>query len=245
MRDVDSDLAAVDDALATAVADVEPPELGRYAREAVESSNPNPALLCTFAARRCSGSVDARDAVGVQLLHTGLGLTRGVVNDPDAWDDVGTDVTDEDMELLAADVLVTLGFDRLIDHYDTATRIVNAFGRETARATLSDDPAEVIAEETAALTATYRAAVEIGADGSVPDDVLAVAEALAAADCLRGSRAAREALATLADGERRREAALDAVTEALDATGVDEDYSEAFRSGSVWSQQRPRPGSAD
>jgi hypothetical protein len=104
---------------------------------------------------------------------------------------------------------------------------------------------EVIAEETAALTATYRAAVEIGADGSVPDDVIGVAEALAAADCLRESRAVGEALATLADGERRREAALDAVTEALDASGVDEDYREAFRSGSVWSQQRPRPGSAD
>lgn len=245
MADLGSDFQAADSALDTAMADVEPPALARAVRDAVERSNPNPALLCLLASRRADGpGADPGTAVGIQLLHTGLALTRDVVDDPDAWSSAGPQVTDEDMELLAADVLVTLGFDHLVEHYDAATRVVNAFGREKARATVAEGVDALVRHETDVLEASYGAAVDVG--GASPDDAIrSVVEALAVHDCLAETAAVAEALTPSEREDRLERARRDAVA-ALAGLEAGPSYEEPLLGDGDWRQQHePLRESAD
>ncbi|MDY7082201.1 MAG: hypothetical protein SXQ77_07335, partial [Halobacteria archaeon] len=111
--------------------DIYPAELRDYARDALGNANQVPALLCLLSFRNSQNSQESPDideVTGIQFIHTGLCVTREVLNDPESWEDVDVEPVEEDMMLLGADVLVTLGFDFLISHYKKASRIVNEFG---------------------------------------------------------------------------------------------------------------------
>lgn len=163
---------------------VSPEELRSFVGRELSSASLTPALLCLLSARATGKRPNAHEAAGIQFVHAGLEATRRVLDDDAAWEDAGVEPVEEDMVLLAADVLVTAGFEYLIDHYETATRVVNTFGSEKAREMEAADPEERFEHELAQFEEMYTAAVEVGCDGDPPEDLVALAESLAAADCL-------------------------------------------------------------
>lgn len=123
-----------------ALADIEPEDLRTTLDAHVADASMTPAALTTVCARALDPDVDGpglfERAAGVQLIYEGLRLTRRLVHD-DPWTaagDDGTPATDihADLEILAADVLVSRGF-YLLARTDAATRaveVVRAFGRD-------------------------------------------------------------------------------------------------------------------
>lgn len=184
--------------------EIEPEELRSLIREMVASSDLKPAMLCFLASRvdeydseategdrdhrdqtadsDSSASVDVSKCAGIQLIHTGLCRIREIVDDPSSWEDVGLEPVEEDMELLGADILVSIGLGRLGDDLPMGTRVINSFGSSQARKIDTDDPESVVEEDAVEYTQAYLAAVSIGADGDPDDEVVEVAERLALRD---------------------------------------------------------------
>jgi hypothetical protein len=137
------------DAAVQAVADVEPERLHDILTAHVEDASMAPGALALVTVRALDPGVDvdldalAERAAGVQLIYEGLRVTRRLTHE-EPWAD--TDLTAEssiaaDMEILAADVLVSRGFYLLArtDAADQAVEVVRAFGRDqTDRETASD-----------------------------------------------------------------------------------------------------------
>ncbi|WP_331235701.1 DUF7114 family protein [Natronorarus salvus] len=158
-----------------AIADVEPTPLRERIEAYLDRASMVPAVLTVASARSVDRSVDDRAiterAAGVQLIYDGLGLTRTLVRE-EPWAS-GGDVVESDIEVLAADVLVSRGFYLLAmgDAAEAAVEVVRSFGRdETNR----------------------RSGVE---SGSLEADVFALA-GLAGAS-VAGERPSEERLATL------------------------------------------------
>ncbi|MDL0123746.1 DUF7114 family protein, partial [Halobacterium salinarum] len=106
-----------------AITDVTPDGLQTVIDDHVVSSSMLPGVLTLLSARVVDGAVDehaiAQRAAGVQLIYDGLRVTRGLVSaEPwtaaDAPDDPG-----DDLDILAADVLVARGF-RLLARTEAA-----------------------------------------------------------------------------------------------------------------------------
>jgi hypothetical protein len=136
------------DAAREALDDIEPERLREVLFERLADASMTPAVLALVSARALDPGIDADErrasnartrsgdriaehAAGVQLIYEGLRLTRTLAHDP-PW--VGTDASDvaADLDVLAADVLVSRGF-YLLARTDAATRaveVVRAFGRD-------------------------------------------------------------------------------------------------------------------
>lgn len=183
MSGFEDDRKRLDEEFKEALRGVKPEELKIRMESGLSAASLTPALLCLLSARATGQEPDASEAAGIQLVHAGLDATRRVL-DAEAWEDAGVEPVEGDMSLLAADVLVTVGFERLLDHYEAATRVVNTFGSEKAREREATTFEERFEHESAHFIETYKTAVEIGCGGDPPEDLAALAESLAVADCL-------------------------------------------------------------
>ncbi|MDZ7689299.1 MAG: hypothetical protein U5J64_11440 [Halobacteriales archaeon] len=190
-----------------ALSGIQPEELKSRMESELSKASLTPALLCLLSARATSKEPNPREAAGIQMVHAGLDATRRIL-DSDSWVDAGIEPVEEDMVLLSADVLVTLGFEYLLDHYGAATRIVNRFGSEKARAVEATSFEERFEHESAHFVETYTTAVEIGCDGEPPEELVSLAESLAVADCLNLSTLDSEKRGVSASEEARRALSL-------------------------------------
>ena len=134
------DAVRVREAAREAVADIEPDRLREILSDRLSDAPMTPAVLTLVSARAPETGVDtdtdgiAERAAGVQLIYEGLRLTRSL-----AWTEPWTQTTaadagdtDADLDVLAADVLVSRGFYLLArtDAADRAVDVVRAFGRD-------------------------------------------------------------------------------------------------------------------
>ncbi len=134
------DAVRVRDAACEAVEDIDPDRLREVLFERLSDAPMTPAVLTLVSARAPDAGVDvdtdgiAERAAGVQLIYEGLRLTRSLAwTEPWAGTDAGSagDI-DADIDVLAADVLVSRGFYLLArtDAADRAVDVVRAFGRD-------------------------------------------------------------------------------------------------------------------
>jgi hypothetical protein len=134
------DAVRVREAAREAVADIKPDRLREVLSDRLSDAPMTPAVLTLVSARAPEAGVDtdtdgiAERAAGVQLIYEGLRLTRSL-----AWAEPWTRTAeadagdiDADLDVLAADVLVSRGF-YLLARTDAAGRavdVVRAFGRD-------------------------------------------------------------------------------------------------------------------
>jgi len=184
------DAARARNAAREALADVEPEQLREALDARLGDAAVTPGVLALVTARALEPAVDLDDvadrAAGVQLIYEGLRLTRTIAHE-EPWATAPT-VADvgADMEILAADVLVSRGFSLLArtDAARPAVDVVRAFGRDqtlrdregTDAAAALDRNLEVDALELAVVAGT----TAVG--GDPPEELLAYARDLAA-DC--------------------------------------------------------------
>lgn len=120
------------------VEDIEPPRLRAVLLDRLERASMAPSVLVYESAlgRKPSLSPDAITdrGVGVQLIYEGLRLTRSLAHD-EPWTPVTDDEIDADLEILAADILVSRGFYLLArtEVSDAAVETIRAFGRDQTR----------------------------------------------------------------------------------------------------------------
>ena len=182
MRGFEKDRQRLDAEFEEVTDGVYPDELGSYVGRELSTARRTPALLCMLSARASGETPDVSEAAGIQLVHAGLDATRRVIDDG-GWSDAGVEPVEEDMVLLAADVLVTVGFDRLLDEYEAATRVVNTFGSSKARALEADGFNERFEHTLTYFEEAYTTAVEIGSERPA-DEIISFAESLAFVDSL-------------------------------------------------------------
>ena len=127
-----------------AIADISPAHLRDLIDERLRDAPMTPGVLTWLSARATDQPFDrsalAERSAGVQLIYEGLGLTRTIARAP-PWHG-GDGQTRADLDVLAADVLVSRGFSLLADTEaaSTAVETVRSFGRdETNRAIGSGD----------------------------------------------------------------------------------------------------------
>ena len=142
--------AAVRGAAEEAVRDIVPDGLRGEMTTFLESGSAVPGAL-TLVVAGLFGEVDPEDvdglterAVGVQLIYDGLRLTRGLAHD-DPWGEAAGETEGDipaDMEILAADVLVSRGFYLLArtEGAEAAVEVVRSFGRDQTERRERDDP---------------------------------------------------------------------------------------------------------
>lgn len=161
--------------------DVEPSDLRSYVRRLLGDINHTPALISMLSIQYSEkSSIDRDEVAGLQFIHHGLNVTRDVL-ETESWGDAGREPVEEDMKLLAADVLVSLGFDNLLQHYERATRIVDIFGTKEAKRVESSDNIDP-EREAAVYIEVYRTAVFL-VNEEPPEKLLEFVEKLAIADC--------------------------------------------------------------
>ncbi|WP_049986383.1 DUF7114 family protein [Halobellus rufus] len=133
------DAVRVRDAAHEAVEDIAPARLREVLYEHLSAAPMTPAVLVLVSARAPDTGVEtdadglAERAAGVQLIYEGLRLTRSLAHEEpwtETFDDDGD--IDADLDVLAADVLVSRGFYLLArtEAADRAVDVVRAFGRD-------------------------------------------------------------------------------------------------------------------
>jgi hypothetical protein len=143
----------------SAVGDVEPDALRETIENVLETGSVTPGTLTLLGARSTLSNrtgdgdpdvpehVDER-AAGVQLIYDGLSSIRDLAREP-PWDGVvttggsvpDTDLTEENLSLLAADVMVARGF-YLLARTEAATKAVETvrnFGRDQTHSHSGED----------------------------------------------------------------------------------------------------------
>ena len=117
-----------------AIADISPSRLRDAMDGYLTRTSMIPGVLTVVSARVMVGDGDDETvlyrAAGVQLIYDGLKLTRRMVHE-EPWAD-GHGELEDDLDVLAADVLVSRGF-QLLSHTeaaDKAVETVREFGRE-------------------------------------------------------------------------------------------------------------------
>lgn len=196
-NDIDEVSRKLDIELDKAINNVSGNELQEILYDLVENSEMTPAFLCISAGGKIS------EATGLQLLFVGLETTREIV-DSKAWKKVEYEPIKEDIHLIAADLLVTLGFERLIEHQSTVTKVINNFGVSKAKlldvkkdkskdvdSNLTDKKEkrigsyqeENLVNRCAEFLYIYKAAINIA--GSDKDHLFKIAQDLALYDCLK------------------------------------------------------------
>lgn len=118
-----------------AVADIEPDGLRAVIDDHVTTSSMMPGALTILSAAAVDGRVEdsavRQRAAGVQLIYVGLRVTRELVAS-EPWAETDTPDPDDDLDVLAADVLVARGF-RILARTEAAghaVQTVREFGRE-------------------------------------------------------------------------------------------------------------------
>lgn len=164
--------------------DLEAVPLGERIDALLQEASMTPGTLTVLTAKTL-GDDDVLDAAakrgaGVQLSYEGLRLARDLVHDDESWDT--EERTDQYVELLVSEVLVSRGFYHLArtETAPDAIETVRRFARNQTREQLSDfDPADL---ETSLENDIIRLAVETGATLVYPDlpaDVTTYAEDIA------------------------------------------------------------------
>ncbi len=185
------DAARAREAAREALVDIEPERLRATIDDRLLDAAVTPGVLSLVTARALDPTVrpehvDDR-AAGVQLIYEGLRLTRRLAHE-EPWTTAttrGPDI-DADMDVLAADVLVSRGFSLLActDAADAAVDVVRAFGRDqTLRDRDGIDPADAAAldrnlEVDALELSVIAGTTAVG--GEPPEELLAYARELAA-----------------------------------------------------------------
>ncbi|WP_435359596.1 DUF7114 family protein [Haloarchaeobius sp. DFWS5] len=120
-----------------ALQDIYPDRLRDDLQARLDAESMAPGVLTLRCARACDESVDpaalAEAAAGVQLIYSGLRLTRTLAHD-EPWADAD-DETQANLDSLAATVLVSRGFYLLAtsDAASKAVGTVRQFGRDQTR----------------------------------------------------------------------------------------------------------------
>jgi hypothetical protein len=122
-----------------ALADIEPERLGEVLRDRLADASTTPSVLTLVSARTLDPTVDqeavAERGAGVQLIYEGLRLTRTLTHTEPWANGDDDDARRADLDILAADVLVSRGF-YLLARTETAGRaveVVRSFGRDQTR----------------------------------------------------------------------------------------------------------------
>lgn len=133
------------EAARSALADIEPADLRAAIDDRLADASMTPAVLTLVCARGVDPDFDAtapgavERGVGVQLIYEGLRLTRRLVAE-EPWAEGDGTLADDiaaDLQILAADVLVSRGFYLLAttEAAERAVAVIRAFGRDqTTRA---------------------------------------------------------------------------------------------------------------
>jgi hypothetical protein len=122
-----------------ALADIEPERLREVLRDRLADASMTPSVLTLVSATTLDAAVDAdplaERAAGVQLIYEGLRLTRTLAHDEPWAEGEGEAARQADLDILAADVLVSRGFYLLArtETADRAVEVVRAFGRNQTR----------------------------------------------------------------------------------------------------------------
>ncbi|TQQ81624.1 DUF7114 family protein [Halonotius roseus] len=117
------------------VEDIEPPRLRAILLDRLAEASMAPGVLVVESAlgREPSLATEAviNRGVGVQLIYEGLRLTRSLAHE-EPWTTVADSEIDADLEILAADILVSRGFYLLArtEVSDAAVETVRSFGRD-------------------------------------------------------------------------------------------------------------------
>ncbi|SEP23237.1 hypothetical protein SAMN04487948_12440 [Halogranum amylolyticum] len=141
------DAVRVRDAAREALVDIEPTQLHEALDDRLVDASMSPGVLVLTSARALDPGVDldgiAERAAGVQLIYEGLRLTRTLAQD-EPWVGEADNDIDADLDILAADVLVSRGFYLLArtEAADRAVETVRAFGRDQTRQMTAQRPAE-------------------------------------------------------------------------------------------------------
>jgi len=120
------------------VEDIEPPRLRAVLLDRLEQGSMAPGVLVYESAlgRKPSLASEAvvDRSVGVQLIYEGLRLTRSLAHE-EPWTTAEAGEIDADLEILAADILVSRGFHLLArtEVSDAAVETIRAFGRDQTR----------------------------------------------------------------------------------------------------------------
>ena len=187
------DAARARDAAREALADVDPEQLREALDARILDAAVTPGVLALVTARALDPDVDLGDvadrAAGVQLIYEGLRLTRTVARE-EPWVTAPTAAAeiDADMEILAADVLVSRGFSLLARTHAArpAVDVVRAFGRDQTLRDRDETDADAAAaldrnlEVDALELAVVAGTTAVG--GDPPEELLEYARDLAA-DC--------------------------------------------------------------
>ncbi|MFC7212121.1 hypothetical protein ACFQL3_16745 [Natronoarchaeum sp. GCM10025321] len=119
-----------------AVTDIEPDALRELLEDRLHEGSMAPGALTLSSARAIDGSATAGSVAergaGVQLIYEGLRLTRTLAHEQPWAQRDPNDHTEPNLEILAADVLVSRGFYLLArtEAADKAVETVQAFGRD-------------------------------------------------------------------------------------------------------------------
>jgi len=190
-----------------ALSDIEPEPLRQRLDEQLATASMTPGALTLVCARAfapdANVSAFGERAAGVQLIYEGLALTRRLAHE-EPWATATEDDIDADLDVLAADVLVSRGFyllARTTAAAERAVETVQAFGRnQTAR---DDDGADAATLDRNLEADVFELAVVTGVaavGGATSDELLAYADDLA-----REYQGELPAAATLLDnGTRKR-----------------------------------------
>jgi hypothetical protein len=128
--------ARIRQAASDAVTDIEPAPLRDVIGDVLADASMAPGTLALLSARAVDESIRTEPvldrAAGVQLIYEGLRLTRTLAHDQPWADRPPAEHTEPNMDVLAADVLVSRGFYLLArtEAADAAVETVQAFGRD-------------------------------------------------------------------------------------------------------------------
>lgn len=199
-----------------AVGEIVPEPLQETLDERLATASMVPGALTLWSARAFDERIDSATlgelAAGVQLIYEGLALTRQLAHEEPWATETGNDI-DADLQVVAADVLVSRGFSLLARTAaaDRAVETVRAFGRDQTAAEEMTETTEI--------------------DRNLEADVfeLAVVAGVAAV----GSTATPELLEYADELARSYDGELPSAAELL-GSGTDESFAR-FRDGSVGS----------
>lgn len=208
-----------------ALADVEPAPLRDVLTDRIVDASMTPGVLTLVSAHALDPGVSlsgiAERAAGVQLIYEGLRLTRSLaqevpwatLSDTDFEGDI-----EADLEILAADVLVSRGFYLLArtEAAERAVETVRSFGADQTRIQSAGTDIDAAALDRNLEADVFALGVVAGATavgGDTPDSLLAYAEKLARSCEYEGDLppaavalpdTAGERIATLSDDDRVR-----------------------------------------
>ena len=168
-----------------ALDDIEPDRLRDALTDRIADASMTPGVLALLSARALEPSISldgiVERAAGVQLIYEGLRLTRTLAHE-EPWNERPEGDIDADLDIVAADVLVSRGFYLLArtEAADRAVETVRTFGRDETRRREPD--ADDDAFDRTLEASVFALAVVAGitaVDGDPPPALIEYADALA------------------------------------------------------------------